>query len=73
MSSKKIVLRPTEEVPPIIPDQQAFENVERDYPNKPDAEKLLLAQADMLLRAHGYVRQGDGTYEKPKRPCRKSS
>jgi len=34
----------------IIPDHEAFENVERNHPGKPDAEKYRLAQADTLLR-----------------------
>jgi hypothetical protein len=54
----------------IVPDQQSFENVERDYPNESDSKKSLLAQADMLLREHGYVRQSDGTYEKPRQLIR---
>jgi hypothetical protein len=54
----------------IVPDQQSFENVERDYPNEADSNKSLLAQADMLLREHGYVCQSDGTYEKPRQLIR---
>jgi hypothetical protein len=34
----------------IIPDQQAFENVQRTHPTASDAEKYRLAQADTLLR-----------------------
>jgi peptidyl-tRNA hydrolase len=34
----------------IIPDREAFEQVEREYPNEPDAEKYRLAQATVLLR-----------------------
>lgn len=49
----------------IEPDDQAYRNVERDYPNKTDAEKYQLAQADTMIRQFGYVRRSDGTYEKP--------
>ena len=34
----------------VIPDREALEKVEREYPHKPDAEKYRLAQADTLLR-----------------------
>ena len=50
----------------IVPDEQSFKNIEHHYPNKSDSEKFLLAQADFLLREHGYVRRSDGSYEKPK-------
>jgi hypothetical protein len=35
---------------PIIPDNEALERVARDYPDKSDAEKYRLAQADTLIR-----------------------
>lgn len=38
---------------PIIPDRLAFQNVEREYPNRSDAEKYRLAQADTILRLTG--------------------
>jgi hypothetical protein len=41
----------------IIPDQQSYENVEFDYPDK--------LGPDMVLRLHGYERQKDGSYAKP--------
>ena len=50
----------------IVPDRQSFVNVKRDYPNEPESERFLLAQADMLLREYRYVRQSDGSYERPK-------
>ena len=34
----------------VIPDDEAFENVRRDYPDRSAAEKYQLAQADTLLR-----------------------
>ncbi len=37
----------------VIPDRTAYENVERQYPAKSDAEKYRLAQADTLLRLTG--------------------
>jgi hypothetical protein len=37
----------------VIPDRTAYENVERQYPAKTDAEKYRLAQADTLLRLTG--------------------
>ena len=49
----------------IIPDQQSYENVEFDYPDKLGHEKFRLTQADMVLRLHGYERQKDGSYAKP--------
>jgi hypothetical protein len=64
MDSAKIVNQPTDSST-IIPDQQSYENVEFDYPNKLAHEKFRLAQADMLLRLHGYERQKDGSYAKP--------
>ena len=34
----------------IIPDNEAIERVTRDHPDKPDAEKYRLSQADTLVR-----------------------
>jgi hypothetical protein len=34
----------------IIPDREAIDRIEREHPDKPDAEKYRLAQADTLLR-----------------------
>jgi hypothetical protein len=34
----------------IVPDKASFKNVKRDYPNKSDAEKWRLMEADTLLR-----------------------
>jgi hypothetical protein len=55
----------------IIPDQRSCKNVEFDYPDKAGHEKFRLAQADMLLRLHGYERQKDGSYAKPEGAVRK--
>jgi CDP-glycerol glycerophosphotransferase (TagB/SpsB family) len=46
MRHKKIV--PTGEQ--VIPDEQSYLNVERDYADESDAEKYRLMQADTLLR-----------------------
>jgi CDP-glycerol glycerophosphotransferase (TagB/SpsB family) len=46
MTHKKIV--PTRE--PIIPDEQSYLNVERDYADEAAADKYRLMQADTLLR-----------------------
>jgi hypothetical protein len=51
----------------IEPDEEAFRNIEHDYPNASAAKKFQLMQAEVLLRQNGYVRQADGTYEKPAR------
>lgn len=48
-----------------ILNKQAYDDVERDYPNASDAEKYKLAQAVMLLRASGFSRQADGAYKAP--------
>ncbi len=34
----------------ITPDEKAYRNVERNYPNADDAEKYRLAQSDTLIR-----------------------
>jgi len=47
---------------PIEPDEEAYRNVEHDYPNEPPAEKYRLAQADTLIRLSGGMRQKDGSY-----------
>ena len=46
MTHKRIV--PTGEQ--VIPDEQSYLNVERDYADESDAEKYRVAQADVLLR-----------------------
>jgi DNA gyrase inhibitor GyrI len=54
----------------IVPDQQAFLNVERDHPKASDAEKFRLAQADTLLRQCGYVRRKGGYGKKKSKTVR---
>jgi hypothetical protein len=44
---------------PIIPDNEALERAARDYPDKSDAEKYRLAQADTLIRLASVVRHSD--------------
>jgi hypothetical protein len=44
----------------IKPDDKAFQNVERDYPNKSAAEKHRLAQADTLLRLYRERKEDEG-------------
>jgi hypothetical protein len=46
------------------PDAEALAVTELDYPNKTDAKKYRLAQAEMLLRKCGYERCAYGDYRR---------